>query len=190
MKKNIQKSILFIYTLALPLNTMGLNPKLKTTAFWNYLYFSDTALNFITNTTTFMQLNLPSEYKSFNQDIVRCKTGLYILLSGTGQVYKCINLKNDSLEFQRIDSTSHFGYNYGAINFTSNECLYSFGGYGFWRHNGHLRRFNKSKEWQLDFIEKEISTVHNPLLLESSINKLYYLHTPEFEPFQKEVQSL
>ena len=161
------------------------NSKIKASSFWRYLYYTDTALNYITNTSTYPQLQLKKEVRRFNQDIVKTKSGLYILLSGTGHVYKCIKMDRDSLEFERIDSTSHFGYNYGAIHFTFENQLYSFGGYGFWRRNGHLRRLGQSNEWELENIEQEISAIQNPLLLEPSKSLLYYIHNPDFDYFQK-----
>jgi hypothetical protein len=162
------------------------NPKIRSTAFWKFLIKSNFEINHISNTSTFRHLVLPGNHSQFNQDIIKTQNGLYILLSGTGIVYKFKTELSDSLEFERIDATTHFGYNYGAIHFTWNNQLYSFGGYGFWRQNGHLRRYANSNEWILENIEKEVSTVLTPILFDPSKSILYYIHNPEFEILDKE----
>jgi hypothetical protein len=61
--------------------------------------------------------------------------------------------------FKRLDRTVNINYNIGSLNFLYQNQLYSYGGYGFWRANGHLRKFNyNDKEWDIFPLNDEIIT--------------------------------
>lgn len=93
--------------------------------------------------------------------LIKTKNRLLVGVNGTGMLFEI----KDSLgyiTFTRIDKTHHYGNNYGALNFTLNDTIYSLGGYGFWRFNGQLRYFNhQSCEWSLMKLNREI-TFANP----------------------------
>jgi len=89
--------------------------------------------------------------------LVRNKNGLFMSLDGTGRVYR-VNRKGEDLDLVRIDSTVFFGYNFGSYFFTHNDTLYSYGGYGYWQINGHLRFFDSKKaEWEIKQVSREIT---------------------------------
>lgn len=95
------------------------------------------------------------------QKLIRTRKGLFALLDGTGRVYE-IKSTNGSLSAQRIDSTLFFGYNFGAQSFAWRDTLYSFGGYGYWRYNGHLRMYLSNRhEWELMATSREIPCYTN-----------------------------
>jgi hypothetical protein len=64
----------------------------------------------------------------------------------------------DSLfEFRRIDRTVNINYNIGCYHFLHQDQLYSYGGYGFWKTNGHIRQFNvMDKQWDIVPMNYEI----------------------------------
>lgn len=87
-------------------------------------------------------------------------SGGEILLSfqATGFVYRSNGPRNSTqLEFTRIDSTELVGYNINHYPFIHRETLYNLGGYGFWRWNGQLRKFNETAaEWDIIPLNREI----------------------------------
>lgn len=90
------------------------------------------------------------------QHLIKNRKGLYLLPDGTGRVYK-VERDGKELKIIRQDSTLFFGYNFGFFPFSYNDTLYSFGGYGFWRFNGHLRTFVSQKgEWELEDLNREL----------------------------------
>lgn len=112
-----------------------------------------------------------------SQIIVKSNKGLYILVEGTGQVYQATQQTSKKLAFTRIDSTTYFGYNFSAINFSYHDTLFSYGGMGYWLTNGHLRYFNVGKEWnvfELAAVYPSIRFVYNYLPKQS---KLYFVQS-------------
>lgn len=94
--------------------------------------------------------------KTVTQYLVRNRNGLYLLPDGTGRIYK-IELADNGVEIIRQDSTLYFGYNFGCYPFTYHDTLYSFGGYGHWQYNGHLRVYVPQKgEWELEKLNREV----------------------------------
>src|SRR5258708_2684288 len=73
--------------------------------------------------------------KGIHQFLIRNNKGLYMLVDGTGRVYK-VEKKEHEIRFLRVDSTRFFGYNFGFSAFSYRDSIYSFGGYGYWRFNG------------------------------------------------------
>lgn len=68
-----------------------------------------------------------------------------ITVSGTGQMYQ-FNVLQKTLE--RIDKTFYRGNNFGAVQFSRKDTMFSLGGQGFWRIHSIPNYFNaKSKEW-------------------------------------------
>lgn len=89
---------------------------------------------------------------------------LYIRLDGTGFLFKMINYNDSTVAFNRIDQTVNFNYNIAAYSFSNGEDLYNYGGYGFWKNNGTIRKYNfKTKEWMAEPGDKEIINQFNPV---------------------------
>lgn len=108
-------------------------------------------------TTIFEIKDIQAPYMNgIAQHLIKNRNGLYLLPDGTGRVYK-VTLDGKNFKIVRQDSTLFFGYNFGFFPFSYNDTLYSFGGYGFWRYNGHLRTFVSQKgEWELESLNREI----------------------------------
>ncbi len=82
---------------------------------------------------------------------------IYILIRQTGFVYKLIRSDSAQCVFKRIDHTVNLNYNIDCKNFIYQRGLYSYGGYGFWKTNGHLRKFNfEDSEWDIIPMNMEI----------------------------------
>lgn len=105
-----------------------------------------------------------SNFRNYGQVLLIRKGELYIYISATGMLYKCGgNVGDDSLRFDRIDKTEHYGYNINAKVFLHKDQFYNLGGYGFWRWNGQLRFFNdRSADWMIERLNREIPVVLNP----------------------------
>ncbi len=123
------------------------------------------------------------------QNLVKTNDGLYILIEGTGQVYKAMDTTKTSISFTRLDSTLYSGYNFGAINFSYNDTLFSFGGNGFWITNGHLRYFVKGEGWEL----VELKNIHPTsrylyayLPQESKLQYIQYIVYNKFANYKEE----
>jgi hypothetical protein len=88
---------------------------------------------------------------------VRNRHGVFMSLDATGRIYQVKDNQPD-LDLVRLDSTIFYGYNFGSYFFTHNDTLFSFGGYGFWNVNGHLRYYKYDQaEWELMPLSKEIT---------------------------------
>ncbi len=100
-------------------------------------------------------LKLPGK-EQLSDVFIKTSDGLFALIDGTGRVYKVLR-KGDGIDFVRIDSTFYSGYNFGAFNFTIRDTIFSIGGYGLWRNNGHLRYFQSSNYgWEIMPLNTEI----------------------------------
>ena len=95
------------------------------------------------------------------QKLYKSGDTIYVIIEQTGFVYKLI--KYDSLQcvFKRLDHTVNLNYNINCLNFIYNAELFSYGGYGFWKANGHLRKFNfQDSEWDIIPLNKEIISTY------------------------------
>ena len=89
-------------------------------------------------------------FKINGQEVIKTKDQLYLLISQTGVIYKMVEKQDSVYTFKRIDATININYNIDCNNFIWNKNIYSYGGYGFWKLNGHLRAFNfLDKEWDI-----------------------------------------
>ena len=97
------------------------------------------------------------------QELIKTKEKLYLLISQTGVIYELEDRVDTSYTFRRIDKTININYNIASNNFVWDKHIYSYGGYGFWKLNGHLRAFNfLDKEWDIAPANNEIiSNGHN-----------------------------
>lgn len=105
-----------------------------------------------------------SNFRTYGQVLMVRKGELYIFISATGMLYKSADpINNDSLRFQRIDKTEHFGYNINCKAFAFRDKFYNLGGYGFWRWNGQLRVFDeKTADWKIERLNREIPVALDP----------------------------
>lgn len=147
----------------------------------NFLYKDKSPITTITNSENrnlFIKME-DSHLKVFNQVILKKSNELYILIQGTGRVYKAKSLDGNRICFDRIDSTHFYGYNISCMYFSVKDILYSFGGGGFWKENGQLRYFSDVQhEWGINLINKEIAANCKLFYVDHKKNIIYYLQTP------------
>jgi LPXTG-motif cell wall-anchored protein len=122
---------------------------------------------------------LEKRFNNYGQVLIKNNKGIYIIIDGTGRVYKANSKKQDTVLFQRIDSTHFYGYNGAAIIFSNNDTLYSFGGDGYWMKNGHLRFYSeKYNEWDILPLNTEIPVTNILNYFDSTNEEIYYLQIP------------
>jgi hypothetical protein len=96
-------------------------------------------------------------FKMNGQELIKTNEHLYILISQSGVIYQLEDKQDSTYSFHRIDATININYNIASNNFVWDKHIYSYGGYGFWKLNGHLRAFNfLDKEWDIAPADKEI----------------------------------
>ena len=99
------------------------------------------------------------KFKSRGQLLIKTANHLYLTFSGGGWLYKLTNTTTSQLSFTRIDNSENFNYNFDAFYFSHKENIYNLGGYGFWKSNGTLRKFNfTDKVWDVDPLSMELHT--------------------------------
>jgi hypothetical protein len=170
----------------------------KKTQLLNFLYFRNESVNYISTSATVQKI-LPVDFgnktTSLNK-IIRTSSGLYILIDGTGQVYKATNINKTQIAFTRIDSTTHFGHNYLSINLSWNDTIYSMGGYGFWHVNGQLRYFNSALgDWNCLQLNKEMPIEDNIIYFDKTNGKIFQVLFPksneiDFEIKDKQIKAI
>ena len=119
-------------------------------------------------------LPLKGIFKNFDQEWVKATNGFYIIIQGSGQVYKAEKWNKKYVDFQRIDSTEYFGYNFGGLNFFFKDSLLSYGGYGFWHRNGVLRYFDKKNEWDRIKLNKEVPFLSEDYTFNNDHSKFFF----------------
>lgn len=106
------------------------------------------------------------EFKSGRQVLIKTDSNLYVFIGSTSRVYKAVKRDSQYIHFQRIDSTLALYYNIGSYQFSDGEDLYSYGGYGFWKNNGLLKKFNfRQGHWDVVPLDREIIAQFNPASL-------------------------
>ena len=156
--------------------------KIKKNGILGFLYDYKSEIDDINNNFIFRKetLVLPIKISKRTYDrqiIVKNETGLFIILEGTGIVYKAISSNKDSILFSRIDSTIFFGNSFNSINFSNKDTLFSLGGYGFWKNNGQLRYF-KNNEWFILPISQEIPVTNHIYFLNRKKSIIYLFGLP------------
>jgi hypothetical protein len=119
------------------------------------------------------------EFKTGGQQLIRTDSNLYVFIQNTSRLYKAVSRDSQYIRFQRIDSTLAMFYNIGAYQFSDGEDIYSYGGYGFWKTHGVLRKFNfKQGEWDVVPLDQEIVAQYDPssLVWYDAVNR--QLHVP------------
>ena len=91
------------------------------------------------------------------QSIYKTPKNVYIRLYATGFLFKMLYHNDSTIAFTRIDNTVNINYNTHAYSFSNGEDLYNYGGYGFWKNNGIIRRYNfRTKDWTAEPSDKEV----------------------------------
>ena len=121
--------------------------------------------------------DLPATFQFSGQGITKNSKGLFLNHIGTGRIYQWIG--NATLgEWKRIDSTIFTGYNFLSLFFSSDSSLYSYGGVGFWQHNGQMRKYNFSAhEWKAKLLNTSIPWLREPreiFFIDTSKKFLYF----------------
>ena len=94
-------------------------------------------------------LDIPNGvYREKEQVVLKAGNDIYVRFDGTGFIFKLIELNDSLATFRRIDQTINFNYCIGSFNFIFGNDIYNYGGYGFWKNNGLIRKYDpKSREW-------------------------------------------
>ena len=153
--------------------------KSRITPALKYLFETKNSIDQITQTQS---LNIfPVEidnnvFKKFN--IIKNTKGLFVLLNGTGRVYKASKADSSFIYFERVDSTVFYGNSFNSFDFSFNDIIYSIGGYGFWHFNGQLRQFRQGKDWVIKKLNLNIPTQSFSELIDSKDSSIYYIQYP------------
>ena len=130
----------------------------------------------------FIDLSLPAG-KQWTSALLRNRKGLYLTINGTGRVYRAGRVEDKELEFIRVDSTYLSGYNNFSFEFSHRDTLFSLGGYGFWRLNGHLRYFDEGREWSIVPLDRE-NPFHSRMAYYDSANStVFFIRSPYLEEY-------
>jgi len=112
-------------------------------------------------------------------NIVKNKHGFFMLIPGTGRVYR-MQLSDDHVQFIRIDSTTYFGHNFSALNFSSQDTLFSLGGHGFWQSNGLLRYYDRwISGWELIPLNQRVEGGFYDHSFHDKQHHIYYVVGPK-----------
>ncbi len=128
---------------------------------------------------------LPNEVenRTETQEIIKQKEKFYVTLNGTSKVF--INTQNDSLV--RLDETRYDGFNFGSINISYNDTIFSIGGYGFWTMNGGVRYFDvENKEWDIIKTNRLVnvaSGINCIYFFDEKDGKLYIIYEPGYSEY-------
>ncbi len=101
----------------------------------------------------------PAIFKMNSGEFIKIDRSLFFHLHNTGKIYKYRpeSSKPDSLKFERLDATVNANYNTGSYIFPVGGNIYEFGGYGFWKSNGILRKYNfRDREWDVVVLNREV----------------------------------
>jgi hypothetical protein len=101
----------------------------------------------------------PSVFKMNSGEFIKVKDALYFHFHNSGRLFKYNpnSALTDSLKFVRLDATVNANYNIGSFVFQVGQDIYEYGGYGFWKSNGIVRRYNfKDREWDVVVLDQEI----------------------------------
>lgn len=122
--------------------------------------------------------DLPATFQFTGQGITKNAKGVFLNHIGTGRVYQWMG-DAASGEWKRIDSTFFTGYHFLSFFFSVDSSLYSFGGVGFWQHNGQLRKYNfLAHEWKAKELNHSIPWIREPheMFYVDTINKMLYFN--------------
>jgi hypothetical protein len=118
MKPGIKTLLLIILINSYnPTSSIAQQVTIKKTPFLSHLLESKQVINTITNISDkdLFDINIMGHIFPM-KELIKTDSGLYLIFTGTGRVYKASDAQKDSIRFTRIDSTIVFGYNYNAIH--------------------------------------------------------------------------
>ena len=172
------KTIVSLLGVIICLNVTAQTFTCPSTPSLKYLFNTKSEISKISHTQDLVLFQPAIENWRARFKLIKNNNGLFAIVDGTGQVYKAINIDDQTATFNRIDSTRFMGYNFDAINFSYKETIYSFGGYGFWVRDGHLTHFTPGAEWTVDKINITYKTTNKFYSYEPKESKLYYIEFP------------
>ena len=115
-----------------------------------------------------------------SQELIKDKKALYVTIHRTGFLFQYIGIKDSLAIFRRMDETININYNIGCLTFIYQGQIYSYGGYGFWKTNGHIRKDNYiDRQWDIIPTNDEIFN-YDYKWFSKKAGKLYV-------PFQKKI---
>ncbi|WP_295652794.1 hypothetical protein [uncultured Mucilaginibacter sp.] len=150
------------------------------------LYHTPKAISQISNIAAQQFLPITLHQLPPDQYLIKNSQGLFVLIDGTGQVYKAVAETKDKLAFTRIDSTYFAGNTFLSINFSWRDTLFSLGGYGFWKSNGELRMFKQGSDWEIVKLNTEYAQSTAIYYYSPVTGVLYYLQTPQVNEVSSE----
>lgn len=116
------------------------------------------------------------------QEVIKDKNVLYVTIQQTGFLFQYMGRKDSLAIFRRMDETININYNIGCLTFIYQGQIYSYGGYGFWKSNGHVRKYNFiDKQWDIIPTNNEIFNLDYNWFSKKA-GKLYV-------PFQKKINA-
>jgi len=114
--------------------------------------------------------------------IIKNKKGVFLCVVGTSRVYRMHHYNDTALVFRRNDNfIENINYNISAYFFTYAGSIYNYAGYGFWKTNGFLRKYNEmSREWDIVPLSREVHNLfdihHAWINMQSSKMFILYEH--------------
>jgi hypothetical protein len=175
----MKKYHLFLFLIFLQLFAVSQTYKSRITPALKYLFESKYAIDQITQTESIYIFPVEIDnniFKKFN--VIKNTKGLFVLLNGTGRVYKASKADSAFIYFERVDSTVFYGNSFNSIDFSFNDIIYSLGGYGFWHFNGQLRQFRQGKDWVIKKLNLNIQTQSLSEFIDSKDSSIYYIQYP------------
>jgi hypothetical protein len=113
-------------------------------------------------------LDIPiAPYPEKEQFVLKYGDDIFIRFDATGFIFQLTDLTDSLATFKRIDKTVNFNYCIRSFNFVSGDGIYNYGGYGFWKNNGMIRKYDaRSKEWSIiktnEEIPPQLFKINNP----------------------------
>lgn len=96
-------------------------------------------------------------YSEKEQVLMKVGDDIYLRFDATGFLFKLTDLTDSLATFRRLDITININYCIGSFNFISGNDIYNYGGYGFWKSNGLIRKYDpRSREWSIIKTNEEI----------------------------------
>lgn len=127
----------------------SINLKMERIEFKSKKYWREQQLNHweVLGDVDFRLTNLADLPKAYVYNTLEIKGHFFFVIGGTGQVYEFDPLKRI---LSRADLTYYRGHNFGALQFSKNDSLFSYGGMGFWHYNQVQTFFDfQTKEWEI-----------------------------------------
>lgn len=107
-------------------------------------------------TSGFVKPSLPKIDK-LKRRFIKVGNSLYLHFVSSGKLYKFVDIPGNQYLLRRIDSTDNYNYNCQSLFIVDSSEILDYGGYGFWKTNGTIRRFNFiDREWDSYSVNEEV----------------------------------